>query len=88
MGGAINRSLISVHFSISIYFLTVQTYKLMRNPSLHYPNKSRTSSYYCNDCIETEISKVHFLYRLFPFCVISGCVSEAITMKVIGGHGL
>ena len=30
MGGAINRSLISVHFSISPYFLTIQTYKRMR----------------------------------------------------------
>ena len=29
MGGAINRSLISAHFSISAYFLTVQTYKCM-----------------------------------------------------------
>ena len=30
MGGAINRSYISAHFSISAYFLTVQTYKHMR----------------------------------------------------------
>ena len=30
VGGAINRSLISTHFSISIYFLTVQTNKRMR----------------------------------------------------------
>ena len=30
VGGAINRSLISAHFSISAYFLTVQTYKRMR----------------------------------------------------------
>ena len=30
MGGAINRSLISAHFSISASFLTAQTYKRMR----------------------------------------------------------
>ena len=30
VGGAISRSLISAHFSISAYFLTVQTYKRMR----------------------------------------------------------
>ncbi len=30
MGGAINRSFISAHFSISAYFLTTQTYKRMR----------------------------------------------------------
>ena len=30
MGGAINHSFISVHFLISAYFLTVQTYKRMR----------------------------------------------------------
>ena len=30
MGGAINRSLISVHFCISPYFPTIQTYKCMR----------------------------------------------------------
>ena len=30
MGSAINRSLISAHFSIRVYFLTVQTYKCMR----------------------------------------------------------
>ena len=30
VGGAINRSFISAHFSISAYFLTVQTYKRMR----------------------------------------------------------
>ena len=29
MGGAINHSLISAHFSISAYFLTIQTYKRM-----------------------------------------------------------
>ena len=29
MGSAINRSLINAHFSISAYFLTVQTYKCM-----------------------------------------------------------
>ena len=29
VGGVINRSLISTHFSVSAYFLTVQTYKHM-----------------------------------------------------------
>jgi hypothetical protein len=30
VGGAINRSFTSAHFSISAYFLTAQTYKRMR----------------------------------------------------------
>ena len=30
MGGANNRSLISAHFCISVYFLTAETYKHMR----------------------------------------------------------
>ena len=30
MGGAISRSFISAYFSLSAYFLTVQTYKCMR----------------------------------------------------------
>ena len=33
MGTAINRSLISAHFSMSAYFLTPQTYKLIE---MHY----------------------------------------------------
>ena len=38
MGGAINRSFISAQFSISAYFLTVQTYKRMRLITRVYGN--------------------------------------------------
>ena len=38
MGGSINHSLISIHFSISTYFVTVQTYKHMHPPTRVYSN--------------------------------------------------
>ena len=38
MGGAINRSFISAHFLLSLYFLTAQTYKHMRLITRVYGN--------------------------------------------------
>ena len=41
MGGAINRSLISTHFSISTYFLTIQTLKHMCLTTQVYSTKDK-----------------------------------------------
>ena len=41
MGGAINCSFISAHFSISTYFLTAQTYKHMRLITQAYGTAAR-----------------------------------------------
>ena len=51
MGGAINRSLISAHFLLSAYFLTVQTYKRMRLITRVYGNLSIhnfSGPYFCS----------------------------------------
>ena len=47
MGGAIYHSFISVHFLLSIYFFTAQTYKCMHlnNPSLWYNSLTKEGSW-------------------------------------------
>ena len=54
------------------------------------PNKSRTSSYDCSNRVgaKKSISKMFLSTAFLNFCAISGCVHEAITVQLIGGHGL